>query len=333
MKILFVGDDWIGSNAHSLANGFRQAGHEVVVIDTTEVTLPPRFSPSWFYAKAATGRAPWNVERVHRTIETTATDFKPDMLLAYKTIHLDQERLLGTQAALHVHYSADDVSNPYNTTPTYLAHESRWDRIITTKRHNVAEIRSRGGSPKFVLSAYDPAWHHLTARRTSEYYEVGFIGACRADRKDEMVRLARRHGRSMCVRGPGWYRVPELKTTGATVAGAVYGEKLSESIAGIRANLVFLNSDNRDTHTCRTFEVPAAGGLFVGERTEEHAELLDDGSEAFLFSDTDELDAILDRLKEAPVEADAVAAAGWRRISDGGHRYVDRAIEIVESLS
>ena len=46
MKILYIGDDWVGSNARSLADGFRQAGHDVVVIDTTPVTLPPRLSPS-----------------------------------------------------------------------------------------------------------------------------------------------------------------------------------------------------------------------------------------------------------------------------------------------
>ncbi|MFJ4657376.1 glycosyltransferase [Nocardia sp. NPDC088792] len=333
MKMLFVGDDWVGSNARSLADGFRQAGHEVVVIDTTPVTLPARLSPPWVYTKVAKQRAPWNVAALHRDIDSAAAAFAPDVLFAFKAVHLDQQRLLDTPARLHVHYSPDDVSNPYNTSPAYLAHESRWDLIVTTKQHNVEELRARGArAVKFVRSAYDPALHHLTARRRARRFLVGFIGAVRPDREDLLVALARKHHGDMLLRGPGWRRVRALWQTGAQVGGAVYGEHFSAAVAAVTANLVLLNSDNRDTHTCRTFEVPAAGGLFVGERTAEHAELLQDEDECLLFSDHDELHEILARCAAHPEQAAKVAEAGYRRITGGGHRYADRAREITTAL-
>ena len=62
MRILFVGDDWLGSNARSLADGFRQAGHEVYVIDSSRVTLPTRLSLPWGYAKVSGRRAPWTTD-------------------------------------------------------------------------------------------------------------------------------------------------------------------------------------------------------------------------------------------------------------------------------
>ncbi|MFC9438265.1 glycosyltransferase [Nocardia sp. NPDC057030] len=334
MRILYLGDDWVGSNAHSLADGFRQAGHDVVVVDTTRVTLPARLSPPWVYSKLARRRAPWNVDALHTEIEQAAAAFRPDLVFAFKGIHLDQRRLLELPAGLHVHYSPDDVANPANTSAEYLAHEADWDHIVTTKRHNVAELRDRGArAVTFVRSAYDPAWHHPAARRGTRRFLVGFIGVCRPDRRAELVGLARTHGSRMLVRGPGWRRVPELRSTGAEIGGAVYGERYSEVIAGVTANLVLLNSDNRDTHTCRTFEVPAAGGLFVGERTDEHAELLQDTSECFLFTTADELSAILDWCAAHPDKADAVAEAGYRRIVAGDHRYVDRAREIIHAIS
>jgi spore maturation protein CgeB len=104
-------------------------------------------------------------------------------------------------------------------------------------------------------------------------------------------------------------------------------------VASVTANLVLLNSANRDTHTCRTFEVPAAGGLFVGERTEEHETLLDDGTECLLFSDTEELNDRLRWCDERPDLARKVAESGHRRIVRGRHRYVDRAIEIVAAIT
>jgi hypothetical protein len=333
MRILFVGDDWIGSNARSLADGFRQAGHDVVVVDTTAVTLPPRFSPPWVYSKIRRRRAPWELESVHRRIETVAAELEPDLLFCFRTVHLDQRRLLDTPGRMHVHYSPDDVSNPYNTTPGYLEHEHEWDLVVTTKRHNMAELIARGATAvKFLLSAYDPAWHHPAARRDPHRYLLGFVGNCRPDRRAVTVALAERYGERMLVHGPGWRRVPELRRTRAVVGGPVYGEHFSTAVASVTANLVFLNSENRDTHTCRTFEVPAAGGLFVGQRTDEHAALLTEGRECLLFSDEEELHETLRWCDRYPERARTIAEAGHRRIVTGDHRYVDRAREIVAAL-
>lgn len=334
MKILYVGDDWIGSNARSLADGFRQAGHDVVIVDSTAVSLPTRLSPSWGYSKLRRRRAPWSIDTVHSLIERVTAEFRPDMVFGFKTVHLDQRRLLETPARLHVHYSPDDVANPCNTSQEYLDLEREWDLIVTTKRHNVEELRDRGASAvKFVRSAYDPAWHRPAARRQVRRYLVGFVGVCRPDRRSEMISLADKYGSKLLVQGPGWRRVPQLHSTSATVAGPVYGEDYSGVIATVQANLVLLNSDNRDTHTCRTFEVPAAGGLCVGERTDEHAEILDDGTECFLFSELAELHDILDLCEASPELARKVAEAGYRRVVAGGNRYVDRAREIVDSLT
>ncbi|OPX07675.1 glycosyltransferase [Gordonia sp. i37] len=334
MKILFVGDDWIGSNARSLADGFRAAGHDVVVIDSTRVTLPARLSASWTYSKAARRRAPWVVDRLHDEIDSVARDFRPDMLFCYKTVHLDQDRLLNVPAALRVHYSADDVANPYNITDAYLKSEHLWDLIVTTKRYNVPEVLGRGGKAAlFVWSAYDPAWHFPAARRGRDHHRIGFIGACRDDRRDLMIRLGRRYGDDLLVQGPGWRRVAALQATQAVVTGPAYGQEFSLAVAKVEANLVLLNSDNRDRHTCRTFEIPAAGGLFVGERTDEHAELLDDGTECLLFSDEDELHSQLALVREHPERASGIARAGHRRITEGGHRYLDRARQIVEEVT
>ncbi|MEV0247870.1 glycosyltransferase [Nocardia sp. NPDC050712] len=333
MKILYLGDDWVGSNARSLADGFRQAGHEVVALDSTPVTLPARGSAPWVYSKLAHRRAPWRVEALHAEIDRAAAEFRPDLLFVFKGVHLDQRRLLDVPARWHVHYSPDDVANPENISPAYLAHETGWDLVVTTKRHNVPELRARGAQQVlFVRSAYDPAWHQRTARRGTREYLAGFIGVCRPDRRDQLVDLARHYGDRMIVRGPGWRRIPELRTTGATIAGPVYGQQYSTVVASITANLVLLNSGNRDTHTCRTFEVPAAGGLFVGERTDEHAELLRDTVECFLFDEPAELHGILDWCATHPDKAAAVAEAGYQRITGDGHRYVDRAREILGAL-
>ncbi|KXP09303.1 glycosyl transferase family 1 [Tsukamurella pulmonis] len=330
MRILFAGDDWYGSNARSLAVGFHRAGHEVTVVDTTAVTLPRRGGAAWWYAKRTGRRAPAAVDAVHERLESQPV---PDLLFCYTAVHLDQERLLSLPAGRRVHYSADDVANPVNTTPAYLAAESGWDAVVTTKAHNVPELAARGvRHPIFVRSAYDPDWHRPTGSRSARRYAAGFVGNARPDRTALLAGLAARWGREFYLAGPGWRRRPALLRSGATVRGPQYGAALSAAIGAVDANLVLLNSDNRDTHTCRTFEVPAAGGLFVGPRTVEHAELLADGREALLYDDPAEIDGIIERVRADPAGARRIAEAGRSAIVRGGHTYTDRAREIIDAL-
>lgn len=334
LKIVFVGDGWLGSNARSLSEGFRLAGAEVVLIDTASVNRPSRFSVSWSAAKLAGGRrARWVTREVEKRVQAAVEDFRPDLLFCFKTIHLDQNFLLSLPVMWKFHYSADDVSNAYNTTPSYLEHEHRWDAIITTKRHNLVELEERGVSnPWFVLSAFDPAWHHLVSRRVASQFSVGFIGNYRRDRGEFLVDVASRFGKETLISGPGWSRLRELRQTSAVIEPARYGEDFSISVSATRSQLVLLNSDNRDTHTCRSFEVPAAGGLVIGQRTEEHKQLLDDGTEALLFDSEDEALDLIDRVRREPDWAAVVANNGYRKITEGHHTYLDRALEILARL-
>ncbi|WP_196810847.1 CgeB family protein [Arthrobacter sp. 35W] len=333
-RVLFVGDGWLGSNARSLAEGFRQAGADVILVDTTSTSRPRRLSPSWTFSKVKSGkRSPWSVAAIHDQIDEISNAWNPDILFCFKTIHLDQERLLSNAAKIKVHYSADDVSNAYNTTNEYLKYESAWDLVVTTKKHNMDELAQRGAKRTLmVMSAFDPAWHHLSARRTSRQFQVGFVGNYREDRKNLLVELGSQFGSNLIVEGPGWSRVPELVRTNAVVGSGKYGEDFSIAVASIVSNLVLLNSDNRDTHTCRSFEVPASGGLFVGQRTAEHQEILEENKECLLFSTEDELFAHLHEIKNDSNRAQVLARAGHDRILRDGHRYVDRAREILEFL-
>ncbi|NUS43128.1 MAG: glycosyltransferase [Mycobacteriaceae bacterium] len=334
MRMLYVGDDWVGSNARSLADAFRQAGHEVIVVDTTAASLPGRLTPAWWYAKSTGRRAPWTHRVLHARIDQVAKDFRPDVLFAFKGVYLNQRRLLDVPCGLRVHYSPDDVANPTTTSAEYLALEREWDLVVTTKRHNVAELSARGARRVlFVPSAYDPAWHRPCARRAARTALVGFVGARRPDRSALMVELARAYGGDLLLRGPGWWKAPGLRGTGADVGGPVYGDHFSAAVAGVAANLVLLNSDNRDTHTCRSFEIPAAGGLFVGERTDEHQEMLDEGTQALMFTGREELRAAVDWVRDHPDAAAKIAEAGHRRVTAGRHTYRDRAEEILRALA
>ncbi len=329
MNILFVGPIWRGSNATSLARGFREIGHGVTVLDTSGVNQLQRFSADWAYNKAFGRRRPNSIREVIDAARRAAVNEPFDALIAYKTVHLPQAELLDLPIPIKIHYSPDDVANPDNTTGEYFDFETHWDIIVTTKRHNVPEIAARGARPLFVWSAYDDAWHRPSPRSVGRDFVVGFIGAWRAGRDELLRRLVLRYGYQLRLAGPRW---SGRHWSRASLSGPVYGEDFSVAVAETRCNLVLLNSDNRDQHTCRSFEIPASRGLFVGERTSEHQEILDEGTESLLFSSEDELLEILDWCAGNRKEISIIRDAGYRRITEGRNTYAARAGEILEAI-
>ncbi len=329
LRVLFVGPAWTGSNAASMANAFVEVGFEVRHIDSTRASRPPRYSADWVRLKLGRGLpAPGLLGEIEETVRA----WRPDVLFCFKTINLDQRRLLDLDVPIKIHYSADDISNPDNTTDGYLSHESDWDHIITTKRHNVAELEARGvRSAIFVLSAYDPAWHHPVAVSNPDAYRVGFIGSRRPDREELIASLGKAYGSQMLVAGT-MSTSPSVKASGASLAPSMYGEDFSRGIATTMSNLVLLNSENRDTHTCRTFEVPAAGGLFVGQRTDEHREILSDEVEALLFDSDEELLERLAWVDSHPAEASRMRQRGREAILKRGDTYADRVRELARAV-
>lgn len=333
MRLLFIGPDWYGSNARSMADGFSQAGVETMVVDTTAVNRPSRYSGANVLRHLGPSARAVVSDGVLRTLENVARTFKPDVVFGFKTVNFNQVRLLEiAPSAVYVHYSADDVSNPYNTTPQYLEYESQWDLIVTTKRHNVPELVSRGARDVlFVPSAYDPSLHRRVAARTAARYAAGFVGNFRPDRAASIRRLSQEFGSDFFVAGPGWSRRSGLDPK-TRVDSALYGDAFSRAVATITSNLVFLNSENRDQHTCRSYEVPAAGGLVVGQWSPEHESLLDHGSEAFWCrSEQEYIDAISEMSRDAD-RARAIAERGHRRITTGANTYADRAVQILNHL-
>lgn len=333
MKVLVVGNMWLGSNARSLSDGFSAAGHETRSLDTTATTQPRRLSAGWREIRGRRSVGEKANSRVKSRLHDIEADWNPDLLVAFKTVLLDQSLLLDSRARLKVHYSPDDASNSANTSPTYLANEHRWDLVVTTKSYNVSELRNRGvRSVAFLQSAYDPAIHYGSPATPSRPYLFGFLGAARADRLDLPRILGATRDHRAIVSGPRWRRYYPLGWPNVEIRPPVDGSNFSRVAGQIFAGPVLLNSANRDLHTCRSFEVPACGLVTVAERTAEHQELYDEGSECLMFSSKSELSENLARIAADPSKYQAMAGRAQRRVTAGKNTYRDRADSIVREL-
>jgi spore maturation protein CgeB len=326
-RILFVGDDWYGSNATSLRNAILRKGHECLTFDSTPMKhihiaqrLLGRSSPSH------PSIAKWN-----RTLVSTIKAWRPDILLVFKGLCVTNETLAETSATC-IHYHPDDSTNPENRSPVYAIAERHYDLHVTTKSFNLDELEGRGVSRAlYVPCAYDRDWHRRATRARGSQYSVGFIGTRRPDRSKLIHDVADEWKRDFLLCGTQWRRDPSIARK-ATVWGPQYGFNLSLAVGSAPIQLGLLNSANRDQHTCRSFEIPAAGGLLIAERTDEHLAMLEEGKEALFFSSYEELKEHLSRLASEPKSIRHMGEAADKRIRSGHNSYDDRWDTMLEAV-
>jgi hypothetical protein len=313
-----------------MARGLSGLGHEVLGIWTDSINNPSRHSLAWGYKHLSGRRAPWTIRRFKAALRA-AEEFKPDIVFCFKAIHVPQELLLSVKSKLHIHYSPDDLCNKRFTSQDYLDHERAWTLIVTTKRYNLPELASRGTMRTLqVQCAYDPTWHFPAPSTMGPRFDVGFIGTAtdRPGRIEFMGRLAAIYQKHLVAIGNGWPSSAIARM--ATTSPPVYGEQFSYRVASITSNLVLLAP--RDQHTTRSYEIPAARGLFLGERTEEHTAIIEDYVEGLLYSSEEELIERLHWVERNQGSAREIASRGWRRITRGKNSYGDRASEILNHV-
>lgn len=120
---------------------------------------------------------------------------------------------------------------------------------------------------------------------------------------------------------------------GTAIFPAVSVDDFTAAANSFQMGIVLLNSENRDTHTMRSYETPACGQLILGERTSEHSEIFEEGKEAIFFDGWDDLWYQARRIAYDASQMEHIAAAGYNRLVTGNNTYMHRAQQIVEAFS
>jgi spore maturation protein CgeB len=226
--------------------------------------------------------------------------------------------------------------NPRNQSRQWRACLPLYDLHVTTKNHNVPELRAAGARAVYhVDKAFDPLVHRpmpvTPGVRERLGGDVGFVGWPEASREASMLHLAR-HGVPVRIWGP-WGRLrprhPGLRVEGRPL----WSDDYASALSAFRINLCFLRKVNRDRHTTRSVEIPACGGFMLAERTEEHLALFEEDREAVYFSSDDELlEKTLWYLAHED-ERVRIAAAGRRRCWTGGYTYERRLEQVLAHVA
>jgi spore maturation protein CgeB len=298
LKILFVGEQWFGSDSRSLAFGFRRAGCTLITCD------PSNFLPRSNYLFGSIANRlirPFHIVAFNRAIIEADTLLKPDIVMIFKGWGISPKTLdtLKNRRRLLLQYYPD---------VSLFAHGKwiprcvpKFDYWFTTKSFGVADVRAISKDTKSFLvnHAFDPDVHRLPFVEVSPTQEfdcdVSFIGTWDKEKENDLADLVRGvPDLKLKIWGCYWERAKRAELRRSIQHKPVIGDVFAKAMHHSVINLALLSGQKKgssagDQVTARTFQIPAAGGFMLHKRTSEAVQLFKEGVHAAYFGDVDEM--------------------------------------------
>lgn len=336
--MLFVGEQWLGSNARSLAMAFRKIGWLVACLD------PQHFVPQADgIAQRALRRiqAPFHEAAFNQTMLKQGRAIKPAVVFVYKGT-------LVLPATLQSLRELQIPSAMYFPDYTLYAHGKNivpclpeYDQIFTAKSFGIAEMALLGAREShLVFHAADPDVHRPlpTALLPPQMQcDVAFIGAWSPHKEQVLAGLIERiPDLNLKVWGAQWQQAKSPRLQATLTHRAVMGDFYAAAIQSSKICLGLLTekrfgASSGDLTTARTFEIPGCRTFMLHERTDEVLTCFEEGQEIECFADAEELAEKVRFYLTHDAEREAIAEAGYQRIIHE-HLYEHRAREITSWL-
>ncbi len=340
-RILFVGQNWHGSNATSCKRAFRALGCDVFDIDDHH------FLPRW-------QSTPFKALRrlLHHSITNEFSRYlihqinayKPEMLFVFKGVMVKPAvlRFARQQNCFAFNFYPDWnlVADYRSMGNDYATCIPEYDCIFTPKSYHSQFYADTGARRvEFVPYAYDP-WCHFPvplsdSERNMFRSDVSFIGTWTWDRATTLEELVNKGiTYDLAIWGGYWDRLAANSPLRRYVKfQPAYGVTQAKVFAGSKIALGFVQ--HPDLHTARSFEIPAYGAFMLAQRTSEHVTFFAEGKEIACFDDAEELNKKILYFLDHEEERRAVALAGFQKVTKGGNSYVDRmkcVLEVYQSM-
>ena len=227
--------------------------------------------------------------------------FELDMNEEIDLIWIEKSNMLKLKALLHlkkifpksviISFSEDNMIEKHNNSLNYLECLSYYDKVFTSKRSNLTELLMLGAKcTELFIDSYCNHYHFPLEEYeniNNKDIEVSFIGSYELERANSIKYLIS-NGINVYIYGSGWEKNSFFRNY-KFLNMPVYGKDYNTIINRTKINLNFLRKINNDEITCRSFEIPGAGGFMISERTQRHEDFFKEGLECDYFSDNNEL--------------------------------------------
>jgi glycosyltransferase involved in cell wall biosynthesis len=347
MKLLFLGESWMGSTARSLKEALQRiADPGIDEIDELNQDLYiSNVRTRWLRAIHRI-LAPAYQRELSQTLIMKCRDTCPDVLLVYKGYGVNAKliRTVKTMGILTVNVFPDYSPHAYGDRFRQVMGE--YDLVISTKPFHPALWQSLYGYSNrcvFVPHGYDPGLHLVQIPASGERFDVVMAANWRPEYDAlvrDIARLLPEESISVALAGPGWAERRNQFPRHWTFPGSPHGRSY---ISFLRSGRIAIAPVNRqalingqvqpgDEDTIRTYELPAAHCFFIHRRTDFVKTLFDESREVPMFDSADELvNKIRDCLPRDDLRRSMAEAAHRRAVP--AYSLDERAREVVREIN
>lgn len=289
-RVILVGIPKATHVGMHLLEAAQEIGVEVSVQNMEAAYEGPRILRSIFWHLL--GHRPLKLGTFSAQLIQRCEKEKPDLVIMTGIAPVN-ENALRRMATLHiptVNFLTDDPWNDQHFTSWFLKALPHYAHVFTPRRANEVDLKKAGvNSLSYMPFAAAPKHHH-PPQNLSEQDRlkwgglVAFIGGADRDRVS-MIRSLVKAGIPVALWGGYWSQFRDLA---AYAHGHADVETCRKIVATAGANLCLVRRANRDSHSMRSYELPATGGCLLVEDTEDHRRLFGKNGEAVsYFNDTD----------------------------------------------
>lgn len=301
MKILYIGETWLGSNARAMRDAFmRKPDLEMDDIGIDRI-VPTHSSP--LLRAANRMLRPLQKSELTKIILQRVQDIRPDFVVVYKVDHLCQStvRSLKAKGAKAVLLLPD--YSPHAFGESFKRTVGEYDLVCSTKPFHPALWKSTYGYSNkcaFVPHGYNPMLHLRNKPAEQQPFDVVLIANGRPEYYELMRSVARRMSSRdlrVAICGPNWadrsVGLPNDWVLGGEKAGISYVEWLRKGkivLAPLNTRVVINGVvQPGDVDTSRTYNIPAAHCFVIHRRTDFVKTVFDEETEMAMYGDADEL--------------------------------------------
>lgn len=301
IRLLFVGESWLGSCARSLKEAL--ARHPGVCLDeVNEDCFVPSPRARWLRAVHRLLR-PAYAEELERQILYRVSAFRPDVVMTYKGFPISASLVHRLQSMGCATVNVYPDCSPHAHGDAHREAVGAYDLVISTKPFHPQLWQSVYGYQNrcvFVPQGYDPALHLAETPPGSARFDVALVATWRPEYGRLMKALAallRGTGVSVGIGGSGWKArrmdFPSEWEFAGELQGRSYIEWLRQGricIAPVTREIVIDGARQPgDEDTTRTYELAAACCFFIHRRTEYVRQLYDETTEVPVYDTAEDL--------------------------------------------
>jgi hypothetical protein len=320
MKILFVGETWLGSGARSTKEAL--ARNPAIELDElAEDGFLPKVRSRGLRALNRITRPLYRQDFNNQVLDKVRHN-SPDFLVTYKGnfVYADLLRRVSAMGVKTVNIYPD--CSPHAHGKAHQKAVGNYDLVISTKVYHPGlwnQVYGYQNRCAFVPQGYEPRLHLAPEPQTEYPYDVVMIATYRAEYGRLMLDFAQALGNArlrVAIGGRGWDALKEKLPADWELLGGMPGQGY---VHGLRSGKICIAPLTRDViidgqrqpgdvDTTRSYELAAAHCFFIHQRTDYVCELYE-AAGVPMFEDGSELAAQVLHYMKAPEERTRIALA------------------------